>query len=65
MMGGLAALVGMIGTSGTVELGGVHVAVTVTDVRNVFGRDDYRVTPTAGRGQVWIAADRFRGEVAP
>jgi hypothetical protein len=35
---------------------GLQVAVTVTDARTCFGRDDYLIAPQTGSGTVWVDA---------
>jgi hypothetical protein len=44
----------VVDTEITIPLGGVMVDVRVLDVRSVFGRIDYQVTPVKGSGVVWV-----------
>mgnify|MGYP001585150853 CR=1 FL=1 len=63
----LQAHLGKVGTlrlwHDTMELGSSSVfciPVTVIDVRYVFGRLDFLVTPTVGSGQQWVEARRVQ-----
>lgn len=51
-----AALV--LDTVRTLSMGELRVEVVVLDVRTVFGRTDYLVTPVAGSGTTWVDSDR-------
>lgn len=57
-----AELAGVLGRSGLLDLSAdrvpFSVAVVVRDARRVFGRVDYLAEPVAGRGRVWVSADR-------
>lgn len=35
------------------------VPVLVVDVREVFGRVDYKIVPEGGQGTKWISSDSF------
>lgn len=37
---------------------GISVNAIVHDVRTVWGRVDYLLTPVSGRGQVWVDSTR-------
>ena len=39
------------------RLEGLHIKVTVEDVRRSFGRVHYLVTPVAGNGSRWVDWD--------
>ena len=43
-----------IGKVVTVNLGGLHVKVTIVDFKTSYGRDRWQVTPVAGSGKVWL-----------
>lgn len=45
----------MLGQTGTLELGALRIEVKIVDLREVYGRVDFLVTPVAGSGQVWKA----------
>lgn len=45
----------MLDQVGILDLGGLRVEVLIVDVREVYGRVDFLVTPIAGSGQVWKA----------
>lgn len=49
-----------IGKVGVLPVGGFRIPVTVLDIRKVFARIDYLVTPTDpnAKGQEWVCADR-------
>lgn len=38
----------------TVLLGGLNVEVVVVDVKIQYGKERYKVTPVAGKGEVWV-----------
>jgi len=48
-----------VGKKGTIDVvgardsGNITVEVKVVDVKNVYGRNLYQVTPIAGAGKVW------------
>ena len=35
-------------------VGGLHVDVLITNVKQVYGRTRYEVTPLQGTGRVWV-----------
>lgn len=37
----------------------IKVAVRITDRRNIFGRQEFLVTPIAGEGEAWVTDKRF------
>jgi hypothetical protein len=43
-----------VGKKATVKLGGLVVEVKVTDVKHVYGRNRFLVTPVSGSGEVWV-----------
>lgn len=43
-----------VGKEGTIQIGGLTVAVAIKDYKNSYGRDRFLVTPIAGKGEVWI-----------
>lgn len=47
-----------IGKDGTIELGGLAVAVEIHDARHRFGHVDVKVTPKAGTGTAWVEHNR-------
>lgn len=54
----LASFIGKAGLMRLPEFGGIQVPVTITDVKEAFGRTDVLVTPIAGEGVVWVSLDR-------
>lgn len=49
----------LIGETRRLRTGGLRVDVVVRDVREVFGRVDYLVSPVAGSGGCWVSFDRL------
>lgn len=45
----------LLGKVGALTMGDLTVDVEILDVREVFGRTDFLVTPVAGSGQTWRA----------
>jgi len=42
-----------VGKTGTINVNGLIVEVTIKDYKNSYGRDRFLVTPVAGKGEVW------------
>lgn len=42
-----------VGKTGTINVNGLIVEVTIKDYKNSYGRDRFLVTPVAGQGEVW------------
>lgn len=60
IMASVAELAKSIGATGYVRLEGFHVAITVIDVRQRFGRVDYLVQPDyPSTGQQWVSEERL------
>jgi len=38
----------------------IQFEVEITDVRKVYGRIDYEIKPTAGKGSKWVTADSLK-----
>jgi hypothetical protein len=38
----------------------LKVMVRILDCREVWGRQDYEITPLAGDGKQWVSADRVK-----
>lgn len=53
-----------VNRTGTIELEGMRFRVRTLDARKVFGREDLKVTPLDGTGEVWVQADRVTIEPA-
>lgn len=51
-------VLGRYSQGATLSTDGLSVAVTVQDVRQVWGRTDLLVSPVAGSGQIWVSQDR-------
>ena len=51
-----------IGSEGMLRCGDMYVRVRILDARCVFNRVDLLVTPIAGDGTQWVAADRVKME---
>ena len=59
-MSSVAELAKTIGATGYVRVESFHVAVTVIDVRQRFGKVDYLVQPDyPSTGQQWVSEDRL------
>ena len=54
------AMTDVIGGHGVLREGVLYIRVRVEDVRTVFDRVDYLVTPVAGSGRQWVSADRVK-----
>lgn len=44
--------------TGTLRCEGFVIDVEILDVRKVWNRTDYLVTPLQGTGEVWVSAER-------
>jgi hypothetical protein len=49
-----------IGRTGLYHVGTLKFDVKVMDVRQVFGRIDFLVTPEHGNGQQWVESSRVQ-----
>jgi hypothetical protein len=59
----ITELAAKVGTTGTIFVGGLNVAVTVRDVKVSYGRTRWLVEPVAGSGRVWVETVNFgKGE---
>jgi hypothetical protein len=47
-----------IGKTGRFHHGSLEFDVQIHDVRLNFGRTDYFIKPTHGRGEQWVSSDR-------
>lgn len=47
----------LIGKFALYELGTMQATVKIVDVRNAFGRTDYRIEPVAGVGGMWVSSN--------
>lgn len=52
-----------VGKTVIVRLGGLDVEVTVTDVKERWGRTRYFITPVAGSGEAWVETITLKDEV--
>ena len=59
-MNSARAMTDVIGGHGVLREGVLYIRVRVEDVRTVFDRVDYLVTPVAGSGRQWVSADRVK-----
>lgn len=41
---------------------GLEVPVKIVNVRGVYGRTDYQVTPLGGNGTVWVSSSRVKAK---
>jgi hypothetical protein len=48
----------VIGKIGMLRTEDFRIEVEIVDVRQVWNRTDYRVTPTHGIGNKWVSAER-------
>lgn len=55
----------LIGKTLLVEAKGFEFEVMVTDYRNLYGRDRYRVCPIAGHNHKWIEKFKLTEEGEP
>lgn len=39
------------------RVNGLHVKVRITDVRQVWGREDAQISPIEGDGSIWVSVD--------
>ena len=53
-----AQLAQLIGREGLLETNGLRVAVTITDVKQAYGRTRYTVTPLHGHGTATVENSR-------
>lgn len=54
----LASLAHLIGTQTTWHVvSGIRIPVTILDVRVVWNRVDFKVTPVGGKGDKWVASE--------
>lgn len=58
-----AELAQLIGRNGLLATNGLQVAITITDVKQAYGRTRYTVTPLMGVGVATV--EDFRVEVTP
>ena len=49
-----------IGKKGFLDIGNMQVHVTIIDVRQVFHRVDFLVTPVDGNGSTWVESSRVK-----
>lgn len=52
------ALATVIGSNGQIFIDGLGVDVRIIDVRQAYGRTDYRITPIRGIGGAWVDSKR-------
>lgn len=45
-----------VGKKATIFVGGLSVEVNVTDVKMSYGKERFKVSPVAGKGEVWVEA---------
>lgn len=43
-----------VGKEGTIRLGGLKVLVKILDIKQVYGKNRFLVTPVAGSESVWV-----------
>lgn len=43
-----------VGKRALVGLGGLSVIVTITDIKNSYGKLRFNITPVSGSGSVWV-----------
>ena len=49
-----------IGKQGSLSTDGLHINITVSDVKKVYGAIRYQVTPVSGTGSVWVDSSRVQ-----
>lgn len=59
----VAELSNLLGKEGMLDINGLQFMVRIIDVRKVFGRTDYKVTPVSGTGTIWVESHRLKGLV--
>jgi len=54
----VSVLAAMIGRTVSVETpwSGLEFSATILDSRQVFGRTDYLIRPTDGKGEAWVSS---------
>lgn len=43
-----------VGKKANVDLGGLLVEVKILDVKKVYGKDRFQITPITGKGEIWV-----------
>lgn len=43
-----------VGKKGTIFVGGLVVEVNIIDVKKAYGQERFKVSPVAGKGEVWV-----------
>lgn len=56
----LKELTAQIDTRARLERGGTSVEVIIIDVRQAFGRVDYKIRPVSGDGSEWVRGTSLR-----
>ena len=54
-----------LGKQGKIVLNSLSVDVSISKIRNRYGNVDALVTPIAGKGKVWVRADRIKSLTVP
>lgn len=52
----------LIGKTVTLLSDGLRFYVEILDVREAYGRTDYKVKPVGGSGEKWVSRDRVTHE---
>lgn len=52
----LKEMMKFIGKEVSYNIHGLTVQVKVIDIRQAYGRIDYRITPINGKGNIWVSS---------
>lgn len=50
----------LIDTFASLRIEDLTIDVRIMDVRESFGRTDYKIAPINGQGEQWVSADRVQ-----
>lgn len=53
-------MVALLGKPAEYAIDGMKINVTIVDVRKVYNRTDYKITPESGSGTKWVDARKVR-----
>lgn len=53
-------MVNTIGKTGTLRVEELQIEVEILDIRNVWNRTDFLVSPISGQGEKWVSGERVK-----